>query len=256
VIDLHSHLLPGIDDGSRALGQSLTVLREFAAGGITDLALTPHLRAGDIAPRGEILLARRDRLLEELRQAAPPGLRLHPGFEIMLDEPLPAVATGDRRYALAGSRYFLVEFPFSIIGELATGILTRLARSGVHPVVAHPERYYLCSVATFAAWHAAGAVLQVDATTVTRPTSRGDVARQLVEQGYAGILAGDNHGDTRSLITGRRFLESRGASEAAEWLTVLNPRAILEDRPVSRVPMGKIKTRIAEKIRTFMRRDP
>lgn len=255
MIDLHSHLLPGIDDGSRALDQSLSVLREFAAGGVTDLALTPHLRASDIAPRGEILVARRDHLLEDLRRAAPPGIRLHPGFEIMLDEPLPPIATTDRRYALGGSSYYLVEFPFSIIGSLATAILTRLAGTGVRPVVAHPERYYLCSLATYAAWQAAGAVLQVDATTVTRPTSRGDAARQIVEQGLAGILAGDNHGDSRSLLTGRRFLEARGASQAAEWLTALNPGAILEDRPVAPVPVGKIRSGIAEKIRTFMRRE-
>jgi protein-tyrosine phosphatase len=255
MIDLHSHLLPGIDDGSRTVEQSVAVLREFVASGITDLALTPHLRASDIGPRGEILVARRDHLLEELRQAAPAGIRLHPGFEIMLDEPLPAFATGDRRYSLAGSRYYLVEFPFSVAGNLATGILVRLARTGVVPVVAHPERYYLCPPATFTAWHAAGAVLQVDATTVTRATSRGDMARRLVEDGVAGILAGDNHGDARSLATGRRFLEERGAPEAAEWLTARNPRAVLDDHALSPVPQARLKAGIAERIRTFMRRE-
>jgi protein-tyrosine phosphatase len=255
VIDLHSHLLPAFDDGSRSLDQSVGVLREFVAAGITDVALTPHLRASDIAPRGELVVARRDALLEELRAEAPPGIRLHSGFEIMLDEPLPAIAGEDARYGLGGSRYYLVEFPFSIMGDLATSILTRLARSGVRPVVAHPERYYLCDLGTYAAWHAAGAVLQVDATTVTRPTSRGDAARQLVEQGLAGIMAGDNHGDSRSLVTGRRFLEARGAGEAAEWLTVQNPLAILEDRPVAPAPAARIKSGIAERIRTFMRRE-
>jgi len=255
VIDLHSHLLPGIDDGSRSLAQSVGVLRSFAAAGVTDLAVTPHLRASEIGPRGEIWVARRDHLLAELAGAAPPGIRLHPGFEIMLDEPLPAFATGDRRYAVAGSRYYLVEFPFSIVGDLATGILGRLARAGVVPLVAHPERYYLCALATYAAWCSAGAVLQVDATTVTRPTGRGDMARRLVEEGLAAILAADNHGDGRSLVTGRRFLEERGAPEAAEWLTVTNPRAVLQDRPVALTPRARIKTGIAEKIRTFMRRE-
>jgi protein-tyrosine phosphatase len=255
MIDLHSHLLPGIDDGSREIEQSVAVLRSFAAAGVTDVAVTPHLRASDIGPRGEIWVARRDHLLAELAAAAPAGIRLHPGFEIMLDEPLPAFATGDPRYAIAGSRYYLVEFPFSIVGDLATGILARLARAGVVPLVAHPERYYLCAQATFSAWVTAGAVLQVDATTVTRPTSRGDVARRLVEDGVAAILAADNHGDSRSLVTGRRFLEERGAPEAAEYLTVTNPRAILQNRPVVMVPRARIKTGIAEKIRTFMRRE-
>jgi protein-tyrosine phosphatase len=255
MIDLHCHLLPGIDDGSSSIEQSVAVLHGFAAEGVTDVALTPHLRASDIGPRGEIWVARRDQLLEELSAAAPAAVRLHPGFEIMLDQPLPTFAVGDRRFALAGSRYYLVEFPFSVVGELATGILSRLARTGIVPLVAHPERYYLCTVATFSAWVAAGALLQVDATTVTRPTSRGDMARQLVEEGLAGILAADNHGDKRTLLTGRRFLEDRGAPEAAEWLTVRNPRAVLDDQPVSATPRARLKSGIAERIRTFMRRE-
>jgi protein-tyrosine phosphatase len=255
MIDLHSHLLPGIDDGSRTLDQSVTVLREFAAVGVTDVAVTPHIRSSDISQRGDAWVERRDQLLAEVRAAAPPTIRLHPGFEIMLDEPLSAVATGDRRFAIAGSRYYLVEFPFSVVGDLATGILARMAQAGVVPLVAHPERYSLCSIGTFAAWRAAGAVLQVDATTVTRPTSRGDMARRLVEDGLAGILAGDNHGDTRSLLTGRRFLEDRGGSESAEWLTVSNPRAVIQDGLVSPVPRVRLKVGIGERIRALIRRE-
>jgi protein-tyrosine phosphatase len=255
MIDLHSHLLPGIDDGSRSLEQSVGVLRAFLAAGVTDVAVTPHLRASDIGPRGEIWIARRDQLLDQLVAAAPGGIRIHPGFEIMLDQPLSPLASGDRRFAIAGSRYYLVEFPFSVVGDLATGILGRLARSGVVPLVAHPERYYLCSLNTFSAWCAVGAVLQVDATTVTRATSRGDVARQLVEEGLAALLAADNHGDGRGLATGRRFLESRGAPEAADWLTVRNPRAVLDDQPLSPVPRARLKAGWAERIRTFIRRE-
>ena len=62
---------------------------------------------------------------------------------------------------------------------------------------------------------AAGAVLQVDATTLTRSTSRGAMARQLVADGLATIMAADNHGDGRSMLLGRRYLEERGAKTAA-----------------------------------------
>lgn len=255
MIDLHSHLLPGVDDGSRSLEQSVAVLREFAAVGVTDLAVTPHLRASEIASRGEWRIAQRDHLLAELRAVAPDRVRLHPGFEIMLDEPLPPVAVSDRRYALAGSRYYLVEFPFSVMGDLATGILGRLAHTGVVPLVAHPERYYLCAFSTFAAWRGAGAELQVDATTVTRPTSRGDMARELVAGGLATILAADNHGDRRSLETGRRFLAERGGAEVADWLTVANPRAVLEDRAVMPPPPVRLKLGLAERLRTFIKKN-
>ena len=255
MIDLHSHLLPGLDDGSRSLAQSVTVLKNFVAAGVTDVAVTPHLRASEIAANGEDAIGRRDWVLAELRDAAPDGMRLHPGFEIMLDEPLSAVAVGDRRYALAGSRFYLVEFPITVVGDLATRILQQIVRAGVKPVVAHPERYPLVSPRTVAAWRDVGAAIQVDATTLTRPHTRGETARQLVALGYADILAADNHGDRRTMMTGRRFLEGRGAGEAASWLTIENPRAILQDRELAPVPKSRLKVGLMEWVRGWIRRE-
>ena len=84
MIDLHTHLLPGVDDGSESLAQSEAVLKKFAEQGVTAVCCTPHLRASDIAaaPCEEM-----DELLAELAPAAPNGLRLERGFEIMLDVP-------------------------------------------------------------------------------------------------------------------------------------------------------------------------
>jgi protein-tyrosine phosphatase len=100
VIDLHSHLLPGIDDGSRTVDQSVRVLRTFAARGITDVACTPHLLASNIAlgwpPPYEAAW-------DELSARVPEGIRIHRGAEVMLDRPIaPAAAEG--KVTLAGSR--------------------------------------------------------------------------------------------------------------------------------------------------------
>jgi len=130
MIDIHSHLLPGVDDGSRSLAQSVGVLKLLADAGITDIVVTPHLRAGEIAARGEAAILVRDERLAELKAAAPPGIRLHAGFEIMLDRPLPPEALGDRRYALAGSRYYLVEFPLSVMGHLVADVLQVISAKG------------------------------------------------------------------------------------------------------------------------------
>lgn len=253
MIDLHSHLLPGIDDGSRSIQQSIQTLRHLIGAGVTDLAVTPHLRAVDIGTRGEDSIERRDLLLEELRAQAPEGIRLHAGFEIMLDGPLPDYALADRRYALAGSQYYLVEFPTSVGPTPATAALAALRQAGVTPVVAHPERYHVCTVRDFTSWVGIGCALQVDATTVTRPTSRGTMARRVIEAGLAHVLAADNHGDRRSLATGRRYLEDKGAGEAAHWLTTENPRAILEDQPLARVPPLKLKLGLGERVRGWLR---
>jgi protein-tyrosine phosphatase len=253
VIDLHSHLLPGIDDGSRSADQSVEVLHRFVEVGITDVAVTPHLRVSEVPDRGEVMIKRRDRLLEELQGRAPAGITLHPGFEIMLDAPLDRSILDDRRFSIAGSRYYLVEFSTSVGGAPASGAIGDLQLAGVRPLVAHPERYVACTIREFRSWVSLGAVLQVDATTITRPTRRGDMARRIVQEGLAHLLAADNHGDKRSLGTGRQYLEARGAPDVAHRLTTENPRAILENRDV--VPFGPtmLKLGLAERLRNWAR---
>jgi protein-tyrosine phosphatase len=229
----------------------VSVLQAWVEQGITDVAVTPHLRATEISTRGEEIIERRGLLLDELRAHAPPGIGLHPGFEIMLDAPLPAYALTDRRYAVAGSRYYLIEYPLSLGPDPATGMLKGTVDAGIVPLVAHPERYHLCAIRHFRAWRAIGARLQVDATTLTRPTSRGELARELVREGLADILAADSHGDRRTLRTGRLYLEERNAPEAAHLLTVENPRAILEDRPTVDVPPVQLTMGLRERVRTW-----
>jgi protein-tyrosine phosphatase len=243
VIDLHCHLLPNIDDGSRSAERSAAVLAEFATAGVTDVILTPHLAASAISTGGDQAVERRAQALEVLKRRAPSQVGLSLGFEIMLDQPMPVLALGDRRFSLAESRYYLVEFPLSIVAQFATAVLGQMTRSGVIPIVAHPERYQSCSPAVVADWRQAGAKIQVDATTLTRPHLRGRRARALVEQGLADVLAADNHGDYRSLRTAVEYLTSRGAALTASRLTTDNPGAVLsggEMQPVGPVvlPQG------------------
>ncbi|HEY2825195.1 MAG TPA: CpsB/CapC family capsule biosynthesis tyrosine phosphatase [Gemmatimonadales bacterium] len=240
MIDLHNHLLPNIDDGSRSVEQSVAVLEAFAAAGVTNVVCTPHLKASEISAHTDDKVAERGEAMDGLKAAAPTTPVLGLGFEIMLDEPLPALAMGDRRLSLNGSRYYLVEFPITIVGAFATTVLKQIAASGAVPLVAHPERYDTCSVAMVEAWRAVGAMMQVDATTLTRPTTRGKLARQLVSRGLADIVAADNHGDRRSVATAAAYLEKAGSANVAEWLTVHNPRAILDNRDLRPVPAADL----------------
>lgn len=249
MIDLHSHLLPGVDDGSRTVEQSLGVLRVMAERGITDVCLTPHLRAFETAqappPRHEEAFA-------ALEAEAPALPRLHRGAEIMLDRPLPIGAEGFRRVSLRGSRYMLVEFPRLVAAEAVSNALTRLRDVGITPVLAHPERYSCCSVEAVAFWRTLGTRIQVDATTLLSAQTRGQRARQLVAAGLADILAGDNHGDDRTIATGADFLRAQEGQTQAELLTVLNPGAILRDEPLGDVPPLVIRRTWMQRIRRML----
>jgi protein-tyrosine phosphatase len=236
VIDLHNHLLPNIDDGSRSVGQSVAVLQAFAEAGVKTVICTPHLKASEINAHGEEKIEQRAAAFELLRAVAPPVPTLGLGFEIMLDEPMPTLAMGDRRLSLNGSRYYLVEFMPSIVGEFVTTVLRQMSATGVIPLVAHPERYTTCSVPMVRAWREAGAKMQGDATALTRPTSRGKLVRQLLAEGLLDIVAADNHGDRRSVATAATYLNRYGANNAASWLTDQNPRAILDNKDMKPVP--------------------
>lgn len=238
MIDLHSHLLPGVDDGARSLDRALGALQTLSEQGVTDLCLTPHLLASQAA---EGVPVAHDRAFVELSTAAGDAPRLYRGAEIMLDRPL-ATEIGPRRdVTLAGSRYILVEFPRMAPFETIATALHRVGELGLVPVVAHPERYAACSPAAVERWRDLGARIQVDAGTLSAHSNRGDRARQLVTEGLADILAGDNHGDERSVATGVVMLLEHGGDTQAELLGTTNPQAILDDGDLEPVPPLPLK---------------
>ena len=94
--------------------------------------------------------------------------------------------------------------------------------------------------------------MQVDATTLLTPQARGQRARKLVAEGLADILAGDNHGDDRTIATGARFLRAQDGAEQVELLAVRNPGAILSDQAVSAVPPLRIRQSWMRRIRELL----
>ena len=246
MIDLHCHLLPGVDDGSKSVDRSVSVLRRMAEHGITAVCLTPHFEASR-AEHG--IPAAHDEAFESLRPAAPAVVALHRGVELMLDRPFPPAAAADRRLTLGGSRFLLVEFSTFIASTAARNALAHLARLGLVPVLAHPERYASCTPAVVADWKGAGALMQVDATTVFTPGVRGARARALLAEGLADIMAADNHGDGRLISTAFQALSEQGAVEQADLLLRANPAAILADGKPAPVEPFTLKQSLLSRLR-------
>jgi protein-tyrosine phosphatase len=197
---------------------------------------TPHLKASELqrAPADEM-----DQLLAELKAVAPTQPRLVRGFEIMLDTPRGDF--GDRRLNLAGTRYILVEFTRLLPIDPSVEALAHIRKQGLVPVLAHPERYATCNPVNAQRWKAAGAVLQLDATTLTSDSRRAERARALLTLGLGDIVASDNHGDSRSVLTAVEWLRSHGGAIQAQLLAFDNPAAILADRPLQPVPPLRIR---------------
>ena len=249
MIDLHSHLLPAVDDGSRSVEQSVRVLFDMAQQGVTDVCLTPHLLSGrsEAGPPPAHSAA-----FEALQAQAPQMPRLHRGAEIMMDRPITRPVAATRNVTLAGTRYILVEFPRLVAYDTVVNALSQVIDFGLVPLLAHPERYSCCSVEAVRHWRSLGAKTQVDATTLLASQARGQRARQLVSEGLADILAGDNHGDARTVATGARFLRAQDGFDQVDLLVRRNPAAILADGELTEVPPLRIRQSWMSRIKQFL----
>ena len=249
MIDLHCHLLPGVDDGSRTVEQSVRVLTAMQESGVTAVCLTPHHTVGQLS---QGLPPAHDDAFAALSAAAPDGIRLYRGVELMLDRAVTADVERHPEVRLAGTRYILVEFGRLTAVNSIGYALHQISQLGLVPLLAHPERYAACTPEAVRHWKSLGAVMQVDATTILTARGRGRRARDLLAAGLADIIAADNHGEDRMMGTAYRYLCEAGASSQADYLARRNPAAILEDGELEPVSPILFKTGLMERLRNLM----
>ena len=247
MIDLHSHLLPGVDDGSADMETSITVLQRFANHGIEVLVCTPHLMASEASL---VPYHHHRELLAELIAVAPPKPELRLGWEIMLDRP--GCDLHAPELSLGGARAVLVEFPRAYLPVGTTDELDRIRRTGIVPVIAHPERYYGCTLDTVRAWRDVGAVVQTDATMLLARGPMTELAKAMLAAGLIDCLASDNHGDRRSLAAARAWLEEMGAVEHAHVLTYGNAARVLANEPTIPVPPLSLDRGVFQRLRELV----
>lgn len=247
MIDIHTHLLPAVDDGSPNADHSSLVIARMHQEGVRAIVCTPHLNASRAAaaPFDEHAV-----LLTRLRRTAPETLELYHGFEIMLDTSM--VDLLDERLGLAGSHARLVEFPRRGLPPEATDELLHIRSEGLVPVVAHPERYHGCTIDTIAKWRDIGVVIQVDAMALLGGGPMTEFAREMLGAGQVDILASDNHGDRRSLATAVQWLTEIGAAEQATMLTTENPAQLLTDQTLRAVPPVSFQRGVFDRLRELI----
>lgn len=246
MIDLHCHLLPGVDDGSRSVDQSVRVLGAMSEGGVSAVCLTPHHSIGQLS-RG--IPPAHDAAFEALRAAAPSAITLYRGVELMLDRPVTDEVADHPDLRLGGTSSILVEFSPGIAVTAITNALRHLRQLGLRPVLAHPERYVGCRPESVQQWRAAGALMQVDATTLLTNRGRGQRARELLAYGLADIMAADNHGDDRMLGSAYRYLCEQDGELQADLLARKNPAAILAEGEIAPVPPLAIKVPLFDRLK-------
>jgi protein-tyrosine phosphatase len=226
IVDLHSHLIPGVDDGAPDLRAALAALRAMRAEGVVRAVTTPHFDA-ELTERPERMatrLARIDAGWQALSTAAArevPQVTLERGMEVMLD--IPHLRADDPRLRLAGGPALLVELPRLQLPPGTTAALSRLRQAGWLPILAHPERYVRPDALEMVEeWRRAGACTLVNAGSIIgsgRPDSA-RVARELFRQGLVDMVGSDFHARPERPLA-LRAAADRVVSEAGREVAAL-----------------------------------
>lgn len=235
VVDLHNHLMPGVDDGAVDIDESRAALAAMQEAGVVALVATPHLRGSLTLDPGALdaRLRELDAAWEQLVALAAaefPSLHLGRGVELMLDTPTPDLS--DPRLRLAGGNFVLLEFPFMVVPPRSVHAIAELRMRGWKPVIAHPERYAGVDqrLSIVEEWRRCGGILQVNVgSLVGRYGEEARVrAEGLLQRGWVDLLASDYHARERLTIGAAlsKFTES-GAEEEARQLLMTNPRRLL-----------------------------
>jgi len=215
-IDLHCHMLPGIDDGSKSMTQSLAMARIAVDDGIRVSVLTPHHLNGVYSNPA----TRVHQAVGEMREAlfeAGIGLKVLPGSELHLVPELPEELAAGRAMTLANlGKAVLVELPVHTVPMGAEFILEQIMTQGLLPVIAHPERNSQLRQAPdmLADWISMGCLGQITAQSCTGqfgPQVR-QSAKQMIQRGLIHIIASDAHRDRRRIPQ-----ISEGRAQVAEW---------------------------------------
>ena len=253
LVDLHSHVLPGVDDGARDIDEALSALEALSADGVERVVATPHFRAS-LFERGRAAarLARFDEAYDSLVEAAGErglSIEIGRGCEFKLDAP--SFDLSDPRLRLDGTRYALVEFASFQLPPFGGNQLASVREAGWVPVLAHPERYAGMERALdqVGRWVGEGVLLQVNARSLIGfyGARARRTALELLTRGWVCCLASDYHstGDPQWLEALRSLVRDSGLDDvvgerggdpvdpgAVSWIRELshgNPRRLLED---------------------------
>ncbi len=240
VIDLHSHLLPGLDDGARDLSETVAIARSMAEDGVRAVAATPHVRYDwpTTPEEMEDALAATQKAI----RAAEVELEVLPGAEIALEELGRLNEAVLARFGLAGNpRLLLLEFPYWGWPLSLAQTVRELRAAGVVSVLAHPERNpdVQGEPERLRDLVEAGAIVQLTAASVDGRLGKrpAHCSRALLAHGLAHLVASDAHAPTLREAGLSGAVRALGDDALGRWLTEDVPSALIAGTPLPQRPV-------------------
>lgn len=238
MIDIHSHILPGLDDGSQDMDKSVAMAEVAAETGVTAVIATPHCNQKRVYENyaSPELLKCVEEFKKEIEDA---GIKLdvYLGAEIFATHDIVELYREHKLISLNNSRYMLVEFDFYADLGFMEKTLYSLMDEGIVPILAHPERYVEIQQAPDAAmiWNDEGVGIQLNKGSLFGKFGRGayHLSNTLLESGHVSCIASDAHGAQRrtpDMSAVEAFLREEYSEMTARLLLCDNPERIMTNQ--------------------------
>lgn len=243
MIDLHSHILPGIDDGPATLEKSIQMAASYEKGGFTHVVATPHWVAGTSwIPSIEIIHQRLACLNDALKEKSI-HVDILDGMEIALDIDLVKFLVSKQLLPIAGGPYVLIEAPFQRLPLGWEQMFFQIMTKGFHIILAHPERcrHFYSNPELLQQMIEAGVYLQAnyDSFLGHYGAEVSKTAFFLIENGYLHLLATDSHDSSirhpGNIFRALEVLNKTVGIETVEILTRVNPQRVINGLPLKTI---------------------
>jgi protein-tyrosine phosphatase len=242
VIDLHSHLLPGIDDGSKDLAMSLAMARVATADGISTIACTPHILPGVYSNDGPAIRGAVARLREYIAKAGIP-IALVTGADVHVAPDLVVQLKDGRALTLNDSRYLLLEPPHHVVPPRLEDLIFGLQAAGYVPILTHPERLSWIEghFDLIGRLVSSSVLMQITAGSVMGRFGRRPRywAERMLDEGLCHLLATDAHNTEQRaprMADARDVVAHRLGDDEAINLVLRRPQGILNNLSPAELP--------------------
>ncbi len=226
MIDIHTHILPCVDDGSKSFESSVQLLKGVIECGVTDVILTPHYRKKFIATKDEILSA-----FEDFKsKVSDLPINIYIGREILVTKTSLDLLEQGKLLTLNGTKYVLLEFDYYNYTDIVEMVYV-VKRRGFIPIVAHIERYEYLKFDDVIEIKNLGGLVQINASSVIKKVDKTYYKRvmKLLKNKLVDFVASDCHEfRTNRFLEARKLVEKKFGKDTAELLFNLNAKKIIQ----------------------------